>query len=214
MQLRTIAWAYVLFFLGVANAVKFAIEAADRPKARCIRDFVTRDTLVVVNVKTSGNPGDGQSLTVSIVDNKNNEYGRKKDVTKDFRLAFTAHEDAAFDVCFENKLTQRYQGQGALSRPIELDVEIGANARDWNAVQASEKLKPVEIDLRRVEEQAEELIRELEYLQAREARLRDTNESTNQRVKVFSVMVILALLGLGVWQISYLRNYFRSKHII
>lgn len=213
MQLWSLVWISLLVWFQVASALKFRVEASDRPKPRCVRDFVTRDTLVVVNVKTSGNVGDGQSLTVSVVDNKNNEYGRKKDVTKDFRLAFTAHDDAAFDVCFENKLTQRIHG-AALSRNIELDVEIGANARDWNAVQASERLKPVEIDLRKADEQAEELIRELEYLQAREERLRDTNESTNQRVKVFSVMIIMALLGLGVWQISYLRSYFRSKHII
>jgi hypothetical protein len=204
----------VAFFIRSAFAVKFAVQAGEKGAyPRCIRDFVTKDTLVVANVKSSGHMGDGQSLTVYIVDNKNNEYGRKKDVVNDIRFAFTPHTDAAFDICFENVIT-RHAGGIPPSRNVELDVEIGANARDWNAVQAAEKLKPTEVELRRIEELTDEILKELEYLKIREARLRDTNESTNQRVKVFSVGIILSLASLGVWQIVYLRNYFRSKHII
>jgi hypothetical protein len=81
-------------------------------------------------------------------------------------------------------------------------------------VQAAEKLKPTEADLKRIEELTDEVQRELEYLKIRETRLRDTNESTNRRVKFFSIVVILALLSFGVWQIIYLRAYFKSKHII
>ena len=99
-------------------------------------------------------------------------------------------------------------------REIELDVESGAAARDWNAVQAAEKLKPVEVDLRRIEETTYEISGELQYLKAREERMRDTNESTNSRVKWFSILVITSLVGLGAWQVQYLRHYFKVKHII
>lgn len=99
-------------------------------------------------------------------------------------------------------------------REIELDVEIGADARDWSAVQANEKLKPVEADLRRIEEMTGEIVREMEYLRTREQKLRDTNESTNTRVKWFGVGTTWLLVGLWAWQIMYLRAYFRSKHLI
>lgn len=127
------------------------------------------------------------------------------------RVAFTAHDDAAFDVCFENVASNTGHGS---KRDIELNVEIGSQARDWNQVQAAEKLKPTEAELRRIEELTDEIQRELEYLKIRETRLRDTNESTNRRVKYFSLIVVVALLSFGVWQIVYLRSYFRSKHII
>lgn len=99
-------------------------------------------------------------------------------------------------------------------REIELDVEIGADARDWSAVQANEKLKPVEANLRRIEEMTGEIVREMEYLRSREQKLRDTNESTNTRVKWFGVGTTWLLIGLWAWQIMYLRAYFRSKHLI
>ena len=95
------------------------------------------------------------------------------------------------------------------SRHIELDVDIGADAKDWSAIEAAEKLKPVETELRRIEETIQEVVNEMEYLRTREQKLRDTNESTNERVKWFALGTMGMLVALGVWQVVYLRAYFR-----
>ena len=95
------------------------------------------------------------------------------------------------------------------SRHVELDIDIGADARDWSAIQANEKLKPVETELRRIEESVNEIVTEMEYLRIREQKLRDTNESTNERVKWFALGTMGMLVGLGAWQVVYLRAYFR-----
>lgn len=140
-------------------------------------------------------------------------------------MAFTSLADTAFDVCFENTLTGRGTLQRHLktelsltmseastpnpSRFVELDIDIGADARDWSAIQASEKLKPVETELRRIEETVNEIVQEMEYLRLREQKLRDTNESTNERVKWFALGTMGMLVGLGAWQVVYLRAYFR-----
>lgn len=95
------------------------------------------------------------------------------------------------------------------SRHIELDIDIGADAKDWSAIQAGEKLKPVEAELRRIEEVVQEIVGEMDYLRTREQKLRDTNESTNERVKWFAFGTMGMLVGLGAWQVVYLRAYFR-----
>lgn len=41
-----------------------------------------------------------------IKDAVGNEYGKPKDVVGPNRYAFTSHADSAFDVCFENLITQ------------------------------------------------------------------------------------------------------------
>lgn len=99
-------------------------------------------------------------------------------------------------------------------RSVELDIDIGADAKDWSAIQALEKLKPVEAELRRIEELTGEIVKEMDYLRSREQKLRDTNESTNNRVKWFGIGTTWLLVGLWGWQIMYLRAYFRSKHLI
>jgi hypothetical protein len=140
-------------------------------------------------------------------------------------MAFTSHADASFDVCFENNFSGSmlpFQSQSAENanlpsakgvthpfRHVELDIDIGADAKDWSAVQATEKLKPVETELRRIEEMVAEIVAEMDYLRTREQKLRDTNESTNTRVKWFAFGTMGMLVALGAWQVIYLRAYFR-----
>ncbi|EME83109.1 uncharacterized protein MYCFIDRAFT_65779 [Pseudocercospora fijiensis CIRAD86] len=204
------------FVLPLISALKFEIQAHPGPEAasfqRCIRNFVARDQLVVVTATISGNKGDGQVLNMHIKDAVGNNYARPRDVAGESRTAFTAHADSAFDVCFENILSS-HAGISP-SRHVELDIDIGADAKDWSAIQAGEKLKPVEAELRRISEVAIEIVQELDYLRGREMKLRDTNESTNERVKWFAIGTMGMLVALGVWQIVYLRAYFRSKHLI
>lgn len=151
-------------------------------------------------------------------------------------MAFTSHADSAFDVCFENVIVGSWVSSLSFpnplssppflaelnnsllfldhagsnpSRHVELDIDIGADARDWSAIQAAEKLKPMEAELRRMEELVGEIVAEMDYLRTREQKLRDTNESTNERVKWFAFGTMGLLVSLGVWQVVYLRAYFR-----
>lgn len=116
----------LLFFLACAEALKFDIQAyskGDKKGERCIRNFVGKDTLVVVTATVGGYKGDGMKVDMhvsanlqaeirlncmlivcwQIKDAVGNEYGRPKDVVGEQRMAFTSHADASFDVCFTNE---------------------------------------------------------------------------------------------------------------
>ncbi|CAN9186987.1 unnamed protein product [Alternaria alternata] len=192
----------LLALLPLTAALKFdlhPVAAHDSAKyERCIRNFVAREQLVVVTIR----------------DAMGNDYHRPKDVVGENRYAFTSHADSAFDVCFENIFTSSGSSKSITPRHVELDIDIGADAKDWNAIGAADKLKPVEAELRRIEEVVGEIVTEMDYLRSREQKLRDTNESTNERVKWFALGTMGMLVGLGAWQVVYLRAYFRSKHLI
>ncbi|KAJ5823489.1 WD40 repeat-like protein [Penicillium robsamsonii] len=205
---------FLFVFFQLASALKFDLVATSGGgnNERCIRNFVSKDQLVVVTAIVGGSKGDGQRVNIHIKDSMGNDHGRPKDVIGETRQLFTSPADTAFDVCFENQLV----GHNSIanpSRPIELDVDIGADARDWNSIQSQEKLKPIETDLRRIEEMVADIVTEMEYLRAREQRLRDTNESTNERVKWFAFGTMGMLVGLGAWQVVYLRAYFRNESL-
>src|SRR6266480_1338429 len=127
----------LLIVLPFSQALKFDLVAHSGHSSkneRCIRNFVNKDTLVVVTAIISGNRGDGQvvnmhvssvyvalphvllqnrmkemltGLAMQIKDAVGNEYGRPKDVAGEKRMAFTSLADTAFDVCFENTLSGR-----------------------------------------------------------------------------------------------------------
>ncbi|KAG5922423.1 vesicle coat component [Claviceps africana] len=202
----------LLLLLGTAQALRFELLASG--KERCIRNYVGVDTLVVVKATVSGTKGDGMIVNMHVRDALGNEYGHPRDIVGESRVTFHSHADTGFDVCFENHMASGSRRPERPLRDIELDVDIGADAKDWNAIEATEKLKPLEVKLRHLEEQAEEVVRDMDYLRTRELKLRDTNESTNDRVKWFGITTTWILIGLWVWQIMYLRAYFRSKHLI
>lgn len=211
MKSSIISLILISLFSTICNALHMDIPALSQSDLTCIRNFVTEGQLVVISVNSDGQVGDGQKLNLFVRDSNGNEFRNKKDFAGDIKVAFTAPSTTSFDVCFEN--LAQFQGR-QFSRQIELDIEIGSEARDWNLISAHEKLKPIEVELRKIEELTDEIVDELAYLKNREERLRDTNESTNSRVRNFSVLIIFVLAGLGIWQVSYLRNFFKSKHII
>ncbi|CAA9956466.1 vesicle coat component [Pyrenophora teres f. teres] len=217
-RLARILSGVLFFILPLAAALKFdlhPVSAHDSAKyERCIRNFVAREQLVVVTAILDGYRGDGQRVDMHIRDAMGNDYHRPKDVVGENRYAFTSHEDSAFDVCFENIFTTGSSSKAITPRHVELDIDIGADAKDWSTISATEKLKPVEGELRRIEEVVGEIVFEMDYLRSREQKLRDTNESTNERVKWFALGTMGMLVGLGAWQVVYLRAYFRSKHLI
>lgn len=61
------------------------------------------------------------------------------------------------------------------SRLVDLDVDIGADAVDYNAIAKQESLSGLEVEMRKLEGVVKEIVEELNYLKRREARMRDTN---------------------------------------
>lgn len=61
------------------------------------------------------------------------------------------------------------------ARTVDLDVDIGADAVDYNAIAKRESLSGLEVEMRKLEGVVKEIVDELNYLKRREARMRDTN---------------------------------------
>lgn len=60
----------LVLFIACVNALKFDLQATsqshDSKKERCIRNFVARDTLVVVTAIVSGTKGDGMRVNMHV----------------------------------------------------------------------------------------------------------------------------------------------------
>lgn len=58
---------------------------------------------------------------------------------------------------------------------IDLDVHLGGDAIDYNAIANQESLSGMETELRKLVTVADEILEEMEYLKTREMRLSKTN---------------------------------------
>ncbi|CAG8519231.1 11734_t:CDS:2 [Ambispora gerdemannii] len=205
-----------LLFNTLVEGIKFDLvaTAAGTDQSKCISQYVPADTMVVVKVKVG--VGYNQKVEVEITDNSSahNVYRKKKETNSDTPIAFTTQADADINICFTNTLADGYYPDPKYHRTIDLEVDVGAEAIDYHALAIAEKLAPLEAELRKLEQVVQEIVDDMDYLRRREARMRDTNESTNERVKWFSLGTMFVLISLGGWQIIYLKKFFQRKRLI
>ncbi|EAU89245.1 hypothetical protein CC1G_03510 [Coprinopsis cinerea okayama7 len=197
-----------------AQAIKFSLPASRYPASKCIWNSVHDNQLVIVTANVS--PGPNQRVDIEIVDSSpaKNVYLNKKGIKGETRLAVTTHAEGEVGVCLKNTIEGTVSGTQSLARIVDLDVDIGADAVDYNAIANQESLSGLETEMRKIEGVIKELIDDMTYIKKRQERFTKTNISTSRRVHNFAWFTIFALTALGVWQVLHLRSYFKRKYLI
>ncbi|KAJ2889745.1 vesicle coat component [Coemansia aciculifera] len=168
-----------------------------------------------VRVKAMALPGlSGQKVNMEIHDDSPhvNQYGARRQLD-DATFRFDTQSHANVIVCFQNVLEPNFPNDGR-SLTVQFKMESGAMAEDFHKMQQEEKLKPMEMELRRLALTLDDVQDELQYLKQKESALRDANEHMNGRVKTFSFVSIAVLIGVAVYQVLYLRRFFQQKKLI
>lgn len=176
---------------------------------KCLKEEIHKDVLVTGEYELSDAPG--QHANLKVTDSKGHVLYNKDEATKG-KFAFTTEEYDMFEICFESRIHQG-GGHGG-DREVTINVKRGVEAKNYGDIAKAEKLKPMEVELKKLEDLSESIVNDFAYMRAREEEMRDTNESTHSRVLYFSVFSMCCLLGLATWQVLYLRRYFKAKKLI
>jgi len=99
-------------------------------------------------------------------------------------------------------------------RTVNLHIRVGSDAKSYNLGTKKEEMSSIELKVRKAADGVTDILADMLYLVDREAKMRITNESTNERVMWLSVFSMVFLCVLTCWQIYYLRSFFRSKKLI
>uniref|UniRef100_A0A8C0HXJ8 Transmembrane p24 trafficking protein 10 n=1 Tax=Balaenoptera musculus TaxID=9771 RepID=A0A8C0HXJ8_BALMU len=228
----TPAWPH----LGPRHLLPSAVNSR-----KCLREEIHKDLLVTGAYEITDQSGGAGGLRthLKITDSAGHILYSKEDATKG-KFAFTTEDYDMFEVCFESKGTGRIPDQlvildmkhGVEAKNYEENLEGKyPKMEDWKRLAGSttgssttmiaafqiakvEKLKPLEVELRRLEDLSESIVNDFAYMKKREEEMRDTNESTNTRVLYFSIFSMFCLIGLATWQVFYLRRFFKAKKLI
>uniref|UniRef100_A0A1A8F6H3 Transmembrane emp24-like trafficking protein 10 n=1 Tax=Nothobranchius korthausae TaxID=1143690 RepID=A0A1A8F6H3_9TELE len=176
---------------------------------KCLREEIHKDVLVTGEYEIGEQANTKTNL--KITDSSSHILYSKDDATKG-KFAFTTEDYDMFEVCFESKSPM---GTGRVpDQLVNLDMKHGVEAKNYEEIAKVEKLKPLEVELRRLEDLSESIVNDFAYMKKREEEMRDTNESTNTRVLYFSIFSMCCLIGLATWQVFYLRRFFKAKKLI
>uniref|UniRef100_A0A8C5J6V9 Transmembrane p24 trafficking protein 10 n=1 Tax=Junco hyemalis TaxID=40217 RepID=A0A8C5J6V9_JUNHY len=184
---------------------------SEPPPCRCRRCPVAPASGGPRSCRCSCCSSSGPSANLKITDSAGHILYAKEDASKG-KFAFTTEDYDMFEACFESKLPV---GTGRMpDQLVTLDMKHGVEAKNYEEIAKVEKLKPLEVELRRLEDLSESIVNDFAYMKKREEEMRDTNESTNTRVLYFSIFSMCCLIGLATWQVFYLRRFFKAKKLI
>ncbi|KAJ3101417.1 ATP-dependent DNA/RNA helicase dhx36 [Phlyctochytrium bullatum] len=215
LGLKSAAAALLLLLLltTTCDAVKFDLPAALGPGfRRCILQYMTKDLLAVGHFELG--EAHAQRTDVEIFDDapNPNRYWVKPNIgTGSQKFSFTTHTAGNVHFCFTNILNEGNIPGPSFTRTVTLHVDTGAEAEEAAEQFKDKNLKPMEMELYRLERVIETVQRDMDEMKVKEEEMRNINESTNERVLYFSTISIIALIGLAGWQVWYMRQFFQSK---
>jgi len=176
---------------------------------KCLREEIHKDVLVKGDFDVT--QIDKVKTDLKITDSNGHILYQKEDASSG-KFAFTTDDYDMFQLCFTSSTEDK-----RLRPPpqdVRLELKRGIDAKNYEELAKNEQLKPLEIELRRLEDLSKSITDAFSYMKKREEEMRDTNESTNSRVLYFSAFSMLCLVGLATWQVLYLRKFFKSKKLI
>lgn len=175
---------------------------------KCLREELRQNVLVkgdyeVVSIEN-------QLMDYIVRDSKGHILANKEDITKG-KFTFSTENYDMFEICFTSRVTGYQRG---IIQEVSLNIKTGIEAKTYEGLGEVAKLKPLELDLKMLEDLSSSIVQDFSDMKHRAEEMRNTNESTSRRVHWFSMFSICCLFGLSVWQILYLRRYFKAKKLI
>ncbi|GME21960.1 GOLD domain-containing protein [Neofusicoccum parvum] len=117
--------------------------------------------------------------------------------------SFTAASDGKYTYCFSN------EHWAANTKEVSFNVHGIVYVPESEAPQ-----DPLEKEVRQLSELIAQVKDEQGYIVVRERTHRNTAESTNARVKWWSIFQLLVLIGEGIFQVWWLKRFFEVKRVV
>ncbi|XP_026816839.1 transmembrane emp24 domain-containing protein bai-like [Rhopalosiphum maidis] len=200
----TLLMIYLSLF-SIGSCIRWHMQPNSR---KCLREELRENILVKGVYEVS--QVDNQQVDYVVKDSKNHILSQKEDISSG-KFTFSVENYDIFEICFISKALNNYQGA---VQEVFVDIKTGVEAKNYEGVAEAFKLKPLEMDLKRLEDFSEAIVLEFKDMKMRADEMRNTNESTNTRVFYFSLFSMICLIVLATWQVWYLRSYFKAKKLI
>ncbi|KAK9738207.1 emp24/gp25L/p24 family/GOLD [Popillia japonica] len=205
-----------LCFCTFANGLYFHIAETER---KCFIEEIPGETSVIVNYKVElydprsggfmpSSPGIGMHVEVRDPDD---QIILSRVYSSEGRISFTSHTPGEHVICMYSNSTAWFSGS---QLRVHLDIQVGEHAINYGDVVQKEKLSELQLRIRQLLDQVDQITKEQNYQRFREERFRQTSESTNSRVLWWSITQTAVLLIMGAWQMKHLKSFFEAKKLV
>lgn len=205
MSITTLVLTVIALLIVSVNGIMWKLQ----PNAqKCLKEELQSDVLVTGDFEVQDAPG--QKVDYVVRDSKGHILSQKEDISRG-KFSFVTENYDTFEICFISRVPPQQRG---LAQEVSLVTKRGVEAKNYEGLGEAAKLKPLEVELKRLEDLSDAIVQDFSQMRKHEEEMRDTNESTNSRVLYFSIFSMCCLLGLATWQVLYLRRFFKAKKLI
>ncbi|CAD7093353.1 unnamed protein product [Hermetia illucens] len=216
LRINPIFLLFAISLIETSYGLYFHIGETER---KCFIEEIPDETTVIVNYKVElhdprsggympSSPGIGMHVEVRDSEEK---VILSRVYSAEGRISFTSHTPGEHTICMYSNSTAWFSGS---QLRVHLDIQVGEHAIDYANVAQKEKLTELQLRIRQLLDQVEQITKEQNYQRYREERFRQTSESTNSRVLWWSLAQTVVLLTMGVWQMRHLKSFFEAKKLV
>jgi hypothetical protein len=183
----------MVLYLTCLSSIQSLMFYLPSNSKKCLKEEIHKDILVKGDYELTEILGHHTKLEV--LDSKGHIL-YNKDVAVKGKFAFTTDEYDVFQICFETRVSAESRHSAGLVKEVQLNLKHGVEAKDYENVNIillykriqlynciifimklakAEKLKPLEVELRRLEDLSQDIVSDFTYMKAREEEMRDTN---------------------------------------
>ena len=206
----------LMAMLPLATPLYFHIGETER---KCFIEEIPDETMVIGNYKvqlydprTNGFAPSSQGIGMHVeIRDPDDKIILSKVYSSEGRWTFTSHTPGEHVICLYTNSTKWFSGT---QLRVHLDIQVGEHAIDYANVAQKEKLSELQLRVRQLLDQVEQITKEQNYQRYREERFRQTSESTNQRVLWWSLGQTCILIVMGAWQMRHLKSFFEAKKLV
>ena len=183
------------------------------PRGRCVLYKIPGHSLVTGKVNGMA-PNNGR-IGVYAYDPQGNQPFSRPDLSGEVSFSFrSADIPTEYEICFRMNAKSGYGAvPGNPIVPVEIQLSHTFDLFDDHKARDL-KVKPIESEFIRLEEVMRSVVDETSSLAKLQQSMRDVNESTFNSLKYLTILSFLAFIGLNVYQIYYMKKFFKSKKLI
>ena len=189
--------------------VFFIRRGASSPEGnmKCVQEELKRKTLVMFSYETP----DRTHINIRLFDPDGGSIWNNSDTHRG-SYAFTTKTEGDHKACFYKTTVD--DPADLKHHKVRLDWKTGVAVMDYEKIAQGKHVNKVADSLRRLEADLRDTHETMLWLRRKEAELRDLNEATNSRVTWLSIMTLVVCVGLCVWQVMFLNQFFQRKKLL
>jgi len=208
----------VVLSLTVCHGLYFHMGETEK---KCFIEEIPDETMITGKYRTQlydesthdympASPGIGMHVEVLDPEKK---VVLSKFYASEGRFTFTSHTPGEHHICLHTNSSKWSLFAGGRLR-VHLEILVGEHANNYEQIAAKDKLTELQLRMRQLLDQIDQITKEQAYQRYREERFRSTSESTNQRVLWWALLQTLVLLTTGLWQMRHLKGFFEAKKLV